>query len=383
MKKIQLILLILISFNTTLNAKNSENEIELIIDNLIIELNQSRNYYSALNDSISVSIMNLEVMLNNETNIDSLVQFLIVKGNLESVRRKNNILAESDISKIKYLKGLDILKVLYEKTLSLDHHFTSVSSYNEISNLSNPNNYSEFKNIKGLINERNNKKHGFQLTGILGENIYTSVIHSFVSLFNSNKTSKTIKEDRLKEVECILDFTLQMHNDLNIIYFETAFLEKNNQRIMKDLEDLFIDFVTPIGYSSSLKECRDNDNWDKIKEGLSFYMEEMNQAVVNKKEFNRAETMNINLKFPIDQLLQFITIYNNFINQGQNYYEKFAVMLNSYRNEEHCSEKIPQEYKKLKEGISNSIEKFNTAYKPVEINGSKLKALLYGINEYD
>ncbi|MEM0517998.1 hypothetical protein [Aequorivita flava] len=41
------------------------------------------------------------------------------------------------------------------------------------------------------------------------------------------------------------------------------------------------------------------------------------------------------------------------------------------------------EYSRLKEGISVTIEKFNTAYKPVEINGSKMKQLLYGINEYD
>jgi len=58
-------------------------------------------------------------------------------------------------------------------------------------------------------------------------------------------------------------------------------------------------------------------------------------------------------------------------------------MLNSYENEQQCSSKIPAEYKKLKEGIAVSIEKFNTAYKPVEINGSKMKEVLYGLNEYN
>ena len=47
------------------------------------------------------------------------------------------------------------------------------------------------------------------------------------------------------------------------------------------------------------------------------------------------------------------------------------------------NEQITWEYNKLKENISISIEKFNTAYKPVEINGSKMKEILYGINEYD
>ncbi|WP_299127567.1 hypothetical protein [uncultured Winogradskyella sp.] len=45
--------------------------------------------------------------------------------------------------------------------------------------------------------------------------------------------------------------------------------------------------------------------------------------------------------------------------------------------------KIPLEYGKLKESVNIAIEKFNTAYKPVEINGSKMKEILYGINEYN
>ena len=58
-------------------------------------------------------------------------------------------------------------------------------------------------------------------------------------------------------------------------------------------------------------------------------------------------------------------------------------MLNSYENEQQCANEIPTEYQTLKNNISLSIEKFNTAYKPIEINGSKLKQLLYGINEYE
>jgi len=57
-------------------------------------------------------------------------------------------------------------------------------------------------------------------------------------------------------------------------------------------------------------------------------------------------------------------------------------MLNNYENEQQCSNKIPVEYQTLKTNIRTAVEKFNTAYKPIEINGSKLKQLLYGINEY-
>jgi len=55
--------------------------------------------------------------------------------------------------------------------------------------------------------------------------------------------------------------------------------------------------------------------------------------------------MQVNLEFPIDRLLQFIGQYNNFIDQGGKFYEKFKIILNSYENEKQCETKLPLEYK--------------------------------------
>ncbi len=92
--------------------------------------------------------------------------------------------------------------------------------------------------------------------------------------------------------------------------------------------------------------------------------------------------MQIELSFPIDRLIIFITQYNNFINDGEKFYQKFNIILNSYENEKQCESKLPLEFKKLKSDIDIAIEKFKVAYKPVEVNGSKLKEILYGINEF-
>lgn len=45
--------------------------------------------------------------------------------------------------------------------------------------------------------------------------------------------------------------------------------------------------------------------------------------------------------------------------------------------------KLPLEYKKLKTDIDVAIDKFNITYKPVEINGTKMKEILYGLNEFE
>ena len=126
-----------------------------------------------------------------------------------------------------------------------------------------------------------------------------------------------------------------------------------------------------------LAECRKNDDWDVITAKLDSYIE-----IMNKTEGAQKNKMLINLEFPIDRLIQFTTQYNNFINEGEKFYQKFQTILNSYENEKQCESKLPMEYKKLKSDITVAIEKFNVAYRPVEINGSKMKEVLYGINEF-
>ena len=114
-----------------------------------------------------------------------------------------------------------------------------------------------------------------------------------------------------------------------------------------------------------------------LNKKLNLYIDELIKSENVKK--NR---MQIDLEFPIDRLIQYITQYNNFINDGEKFYRKFNVILNSYENEKQCESKLPLEFKRLKTDIDVAIDKFKVAYKPVEINGSKMKEILYGIHEF-
>lgn len=351
---------------------------ELANETLIIALK-----YEAKNTTLYTDLERINAQMKTTQEVREQLQLLIQKDQIKDQLAFNYNSELSEISKIRYLKGLEIIRLLYEKVLALDHHFSAVTTFNEINKISNPNHYPEFVKMKDVIKSKSDKREGFGLTSILGKNIYTSVLHSFVSLFTNNKTSKAEKEASLKEVECIIDFTLRMHNDLNTIYFETAFLQKSNENITKELERLFLDFTKPIKYKTALAECRNSDDWDAVKEHLNAYLEELAKARTDKSKKYKAHKMQINLEFPIDRLLQFITQYNNFINQGSKFYEKFKIMLGSYENAKQCESKIPIAYTELKKSIDIAITKFNTAYKPVEINGSKMKQVLYGISEYD
>lgn len=363
---------------TRLEPTIEEHLVQLELELLDIQAN-----YTKKREGISMLLAKANKGLKESITNDQKLYWLLEKDRLTDDRDRLTLSELTDISKVRYLKGLQIIKILYEKTLSLDHHFTSVSTFQDINKISNPNNYPEFATVKEHLGNKKDKKAGFNLTHILGDNIYANVTHSLISLFNNTSNSAAEKEESLQEIECILDFTLRMHNDLNTIYFETMFLKKSNDNIMDELQKLFADYTKPIQYKTALQECRNGDDWDNVREHLDQYLLALNAALGNESEQYKAHKMQINLDFPIDRLMQFITQYNSFIDQGGKFYEKFGIMLNSYENEQQCASKIPVAYRKLQDNITIAIEKFNTAYKPVEINGSKMKEVLYGLHEYD
>jgi hypothetical protein len=344
---------------------------EMINEIAIVQKKYETHYGLLLNQVFEID-KKLILEKNIETKIDFLIQKDQLKTQLEDLKFEN----ANDISKIRYIKGLQIIKILYEKVLGLDHHFASVRTFSEISKMANPNQYPEFEKVKNLVKEKKDKKQGYDLTAILGTNTIVSVINTFSNMMVSN-LSKEEKEKELANIECILDFTLRMQNDLNTIYFETAYLQASNESIKSDIEVLFKDYTKSLNYLINLAECRKNDDWDDISSKLDAYIESMNKATGVQKN-----KMLINLEFQIDRLIQFITQYNNFINEGEKFYQKFETILNSYENEKQCESKLPLEYKKLKSDIKIAIEKFNVAYRPVEVNGSKMKEILYGINEF-
>jgi hypothetical protein len=320
-------------------------------------------------------VLNRQLFIANnvQSKVDLLIQKDQIQDQIQQLQRNN----ANDISKIRYLKGLQIIKILYEKVLGLDHHFASVRTFNEISKIANPNQYPEYNKLKELVASKKDKKTAFELTTLLAANPIASVVQTFSGMLTSS-LSKEEKEKELAKVECILDFTLRMQNDLNTIYFETAFLQNNNEKVKQDIEVLFKEYTKPIGYNASLENCRTNDDWENLTQKMEDYLSKMKETTGSAQY-----KMQVNMDFPIDRLLLFISQYNNFIDQGGKFYEKFSIILNSYENEKPCESKLPLEYKKLKADINVAIEKFNVAYKPVEINGTKMKEILYGLNEFD
>ena len=282
------------------------------------------------------------------------------------------------ITKTRYRKGVDLIKMVYEKVLALDHHFAALQTYQNIAQMTNPNAYPEFQNAKKLIEKKGSKSDNpLQLPAILASNPYVAVANTIASFVVSSTNHKE-KDVEIEKIACIMDFTVRMNSDLSIINHETGFLRSTNTSLKEESALLFDEYVKVIGYTTPIDRCRKADDWDKVYEMLDVYVAEMEATLKKTPSDKSVYKKQINLEFSIERLLDYINKYSAFVSQGEKYYQKFKGIVSTYENQAACAGKLPKQFGDLQKDIDISIEKFNNSYNISELKGSKLKDLLYG-----
>ena len=110
------------------------------------------NLYASTDQEIITSKSYLEDYYKNYTlnpNEQNFLAYQNAKADYEYLIEKH----ELDLLHLRYKRGLGLIKLLYEKVLSLEHHFTGMRTYQNIFRLSNPNAYPEFRESKKLLEE--------------------------------------------------------------------------------------------------------------------------------------------------------------------------------------------------------------------------------------
>ncbi len=377
-----LIIALTITFNSKANIPHDSLMVHFIqqakVEFKTIQAKRYNKITKLSRQLVAVNKTILKVSQKQET--AALVNAMLDKDNIEADIRKAELVYELEMSKVRYKKGFDLIKMIYEKTLGLDHHFASLQTHQNVAMLSNPNTFPEFEKAKDLISSRLGKKQKFKLPKILDSNPFVSLTYSIAASFFSNGDQKS-KERELNDIACILDFTVRMNSDLNIIYYETEFLKSNNEALKEACIDLFRDYAKVVGYRTPLEECRKDDDWETLYDLIDAYVLELNGALDDPTKAYSVYKKKVDLDFSIDRLLQFLNTYNAFVSQGEKYYQKFQTILNNYSNESLCTGQLPHQFIDLKNDINISISKFNEAYNISELRGSKLKDLMYGLSE--
>ena len=150
LKYIAVSIIYLISTSGFTNG-NPNKELDIIIGELFDEINIVLIQYEKENRYIESQLFHVNFALSKDISLNDKVELLIKKDQFREQLKVIQYNSAFDISKIRYLKGLQIIRILYEKMLSLDHHFASVATFNEINNLSNPNHYPDFIKLKEVL----------------------------------------------------------------------------------------------------------------------------------------------------------------------------------------------------------------------------------------
>lgn len=381
MKNISILisLIFLLKLNVIIGATDPQlawddlkNELNILMSKRNAELKSLADSLKVLEYNLALDIMPVESSIKHILAMRSIDRKIVAIENCYQLK----------VTKLRYGKGLDVLKLVYEKILSLDHHFTTLRSFQDITDLSNPINYPEFIQIKESIKEKTKSKEKIELPPLLESNPLVALTHTVIaSLFGSG--NKTKRKQEYDAIACMLDFTTTMHTNLKLIYFETDFLKQRNTKLRETCLQLFHDYTKVIKYNKSLEYCRNIDDWDKINALLSSFVNQLEIQCLN-IDVSQQKTFKLklnNLEFSIERLLRFLNSYSSFVDQGERYYKKFMTIIQSYENKKNCEVVLPNQFIDLENEIVISIQKFETAYKIAELRGTTLRDLLYGIPE--
>lgn len=286
---------------------------------------------------------------------------------------------EMALVRFRYRKGIDFVKLLYEKILSLEHHFVTVQTLQHIQHVSNPNSYEDFQQINRVIEDRLQRKQGVELPELLRTNPYASLVSSLVGSF-FGPGSRSERGADLDKISCILDFTVRMHSDLKLIYFETEYLKSNTLSLKAACAETFREYIAPLNYAITLDSCRKSDSWDEIDRAISrfFQQPEGVMSISGQRTPHLNYSDMADLEFAITRLYTFIQDYADFIREGTHYYNKFVIILHNYENEASCTEALPDKLFQLQQDIENARRTYSEAYFIKELQGSRLKELLFG-----
>jgi hypothetical protein len=377
---------------------SDSTDFALIISQLQTDMATIKTQFDISNQSVLKQLNETKTLLLSPTSSDATFRQAIVRRmDLEERLRLLNANQEFAFLKSRYYKGIEIIKIIYEKLLSLDHHYSGMQTYQNIMLLSNPHTYPEFQKSKSLMEQRMKKGFAIKMPSFLETNPFLSATFSLVSSFLGEGDTKD-KEKELESISCILDFTVRMNGDLNVIYHETEYLKTANKTLKENCEKLFEDYTKAIGYVTPIDKCRKNDDWETLYDAIEAHFKKIEPpatttspntypgtqpaaATNTSADYTQSIKSKIGLEFATTRVADMITKYRNYVTQGIQYYQKFDSIMSSYGNEQTCQAKLPRQFSELKFDIKSTIEKFQNTYTIAEIEGSKLKDLMYGFVE--
>jgi hypothetical protein len=234
---------------------------------------------------------------------------------------------EVQLSFRRYRKGISLMRTLYEKLLALDHHFSGANT-----------DWNWQRPVRAIASTGD-------LTPLQGEN----------------------QREELVEL---------MYRQ---VYREMMYLRIRNESLLQDCKHLFVQYTSVVDYHTNLELTRGTDNWEALEAQIDLLEQNWGQAF--DKDPNSQWRKHIDIEFSVDRVLDFLNRYLDHVRDCRMHFqalEKWAIQERQYHS---VDPHLQEDWKWLERQVRQALLRFESAYALPEIEGSRLKDLLYGFSD--
>jgi hypothetical protein len=312
--------------------------------------------------------LNLELDALSSNQLEERIQTLEKKQSSIEQLRKNEQEKEIELYRTKYEAGVLVIKDIIESLQKLKSQYDAVAFNDAYRDLSDPNHYPQYvQNIEYL--KKKLVKRGLSLPEIDMLNPFLNAAYGVTRAIVSGQPDK---DQKARELNCILDFTLMASQELNIVKYDLIYLEYSIDKLLRDSEELFRSYTRVVDYNKDFATYISDPN-DQLAEKMEAYFHH-----VNGSELNTVEKEVQTIKYQLQKVMDGYIKYELFISQNTAYYEKFELIINEIEPtcpDAETSVYIREKYRVVKERLSQAKDSFISAFSKT-IKQSYLKELI-------
>lgn len=308
----------------------------------------------------------LDALSSNQ--LEERIQTLEKKQSSIEQLRKNEQEKEIELYRTKYQAGVLVIKDIIESLQKLKSQYAAVAFNDAYRDLSDPNHYPQYvQNMEYL--KKKLVKRGLSLPEV---DMMNPILNAAYGVTRAIVSGQPDKNQKARELNCILDFTLMASQELNIVKYDLIYLQYSIDKLLRDSEELFRSYTRVVDYDKDFDRYIRDPN-DQLAEKMEGYFHQINGSDLSTVE-KEVQT----IKYQLQKVMDGYIKYELFISQNTAYYEKFELIINEI--DPSCEDPatdayIQEKYKVVKERLSQAKNSFINAFSKT-IKQSYLKELI-------
>jgi len=300
-------------------------------------------------------IKDLNDKLKSSANLSTRLDALEKKQNIIETINEDAYIKNIELTQLRYEGGLLVIKDIMLLLDALQSQYISLDFQQSYNDISNPNQYPEYaQNIAFL--KKKLVRSGLTLPDI---NLGNPILNVAYTITRSVVSDQPDKDNKIAELVCILDFSSQASQNLNIVKNDLKYLQFTLSKMIISYEEIFKNYALIVGYKKTFRVYLADPN-DNMAELTKTYF-----ASLKVKDHLTQEKELKSLRFQLKKIIDAHLEFDIYIRQGLAYYEKFELIMTDLVPS--CTiialqAKLTTSHATVKTKLTNAKKSFENAY---------------------